>query len=175
MALSRARKAEIVGSYEAALPAAEHAFLVSYKGVTVPQVTDLRARIRQKGGHYLVVKNTLALRAIQGGALGSLAEHFAGPTAIAWSSEDPVAIAKVLTDFVKEVPALEFKAALVEGRAVAAAEIQQIAQLPSREQLIAKLLYLLQSPITRLARVLAGVPQQFVSVLDQIRTQKESA
>jgi len=175
MALSRARKAEIVGSYVAALPAAEHAFLVSYKGVTVPQVTDLRARIRQKGGHYLVVKNTLALRAIQGGALGSLAEHFAGPTAIAWSSEDPVAIAKVLTDFVKEVPALEFKAALVEGRAVAAAEIQQIAQLPSREQLIAKLLYLLQSPITRLARVLAGVPQQFVSVLDQIRTQKESA
>lgn len=175
MALSRARKAEIVGSYEAELPAAQHAFLVSYKGVTVPQVTDLRARIRQKGGHYLVVKNTLALRAIQGGALGSLAEHFVGPTAIAWSSDDPVAIAKVLTDFVKEVPALEFKAALVEGRTVAAAEVQQIAQLPSREQLIAKLLYLLQSPITRLARVLAGVPQQFVGVLDQIRTQKENA
>ncbi len=174
MALSRARKAEIVGSYEEQLPAAQHAFLVSYKGVTVPQVTDLRARIRQKGGHYLVVKNTLALRAIQGGALASLSEHFSGPTAVAWS-EDPVAIAKVLTDFVKEVPALEFKAALVEGRSVQAAEIQQIAQLPSREQLIAKLLYLLQSPITRLARVLAGVPQQFVSVLDQIRTQKEQA
>lgn len=174
MALSRARKQEILEGYQGEITSTRHAFLVSYNGVTVPQVTELRARIRRKGGQYLVVKNTLALRAIKGGVLEPLSEHFHGPTAIAWS-DDPVAIAKVLTDFVKEVPALEFKAAVVEGRPVNAAEIQQIAQLPSRAQLIAKLLYLLQSPVTRLARVLAAVPQQFVGVLDQIRVQKDNA
>jgi large subunit ribosomal protein L10 len=84
-----------------------------------------------------------------------------------------VALAKVLTDFVKEVPAVEFKAAIIEGRSIAAAQIQEIAQLPRREELIAKLLFLLQSPITRLARVLAAVPQQLVTVLDQVRSNRE--
>lgn len=172
MALSRARKQEIVESYGQGLATATHAFLLSYKGASVPQVTDLRAKVRQKGGHYLVVKNTLALRAVEGGALKALESHFTGPTAVVYGA-DPVAIAKVLNDFIKDAPAFEFKVALVDGQVVAAAQIKELATLPSREELIAKLLFLLQSPITRFVRVLAAVPQQFVGVLDQVRVQKE--
>jgi len=172
MALSRARKEEILQSYGEELTGTTHAFLLSYKGVTVPQVTEMRARVRQKGGKYVVVKNTLALRAIADGALKELAPHFTGPTAVAYGT-DAVALAKALNDYIKEVPAFQFKAALVDGRTVAASQITELANLPSREQLIAKLLYLLQSPVTRFVRVLAAVPQQFVSVLDQIRVQKE--
>jgi len=139
----------------------------------VPQVTALRDKVRDSGGHYEVVKNTLALRAIDGKALAELKEHFVGPTAVVYSMTDPVALAKALTDFAKDVPAVQFKAGLVESRSIAANQIKDIASLPSREQLIAKLLFLLQSPVTRLARVLAAVPQQLVVVLDQVRKQKE--
>jgi large subunit ribosomal protein L10 len=174
MALSRVRKQELIESYGDGLARSVHAFLLSYRGVSVPQVTELRSRVRQKGGQYQVVKNTLALRAIEGGALATLQPFFTGPTAVVYG-EDPVVLAKVLTDYVKEVPAFEFKAALVDGRAVAAADIKELAQLPSRDELIAKLLFLLQSPIVRLARVLAAVPQQFVVVMDQVRQQKEQS
>lgn len=174
MPLSRARKQELVEGYEEGLKKTPHAFVLSYKGAKVPQVTELRSRIRQKGGKYIVVKNTLALRAVKGTPLEVLGEHFTGETAVAYSHNDPVALAKVLTDFVKEAPVFQFKAALLDGRAVPTSEIQSIASLPSRDELIAKVLFLLQSPITRLARVLAAVPQQFVSVLDQVRIKKEA-
>jgi large subunit ribosomal protein L10 len=98
-----------------------------------------------------------------------------GPTAVVFSLTDPVAVAKALTDYAKDVPAIKLKAGLVEGRAIAADQIKDIASLPSREELIAKLLFLLQSPITRFARVLAAVPQSFVMVLDQVRKQKEES
>ena len=173
MPLTRNDKSEMIAGYEKGLATAPHAFLVGYKGITVPQVTELRNRVRATGGEYVVVKNTLALRAIDGNALGALKEHFVGPTAVVWSEKDPVALAKALTDFAKDVPAIEFKAGLVEGRAVPAAQIKDIAQLPSREELIAKLLFLMQSPISGFVRVLGAVTQQFVAVLDQVRLQKE--
>ncbi|HEX5759021.1 MAG TPA: 50S ribosomal protein L10 [Thermoanaerobaculia bacterium] len=173
MPLSRADKEQMLAEYSEGLAQAPHTFLLGFKGIKVPQVTELREKVRQSGGHYVVVKNTLALRAIDGKPMADLAEHFSGPTAVVYSMDDPVAVAKALTDFAKDVPVIEFKAGLVEGRAVAAAQIKEIATLPARDELIAKLLYLLQSPVTRLARVLAAVPQQFVSVLDQVRTQKE--
>jgi large subunit ribosomal protein L10 len=96
-----------------------------------------------------------------------------GPTAVVFSQTDPVALAKALTDSLKDIPALQFKAGLVEGRAIAADQIRDIASLPSREELIAKLLFLMQSPVTRFVRVLAAVPQSFVMVLDQVRKKKE--
>jgi large subunit ribosomal protein L10 len=174
MPLTRNDKQALVEGYGKSIALAPHAFLLSYKGITVPQVTDLRNKVRATGGEYVVVKNTLALRAINSTALAELKEHFVGPTAVVYSGGDPVALAKALTDFAKDNPNIQFKAGMVEGRAVAAEQIKEIAQLPSREQLIAKLLFLLQSPIVRLARVLAAVPQSFVSVLDQVRAQKES-
>jgi large subunit ribosomal protein L10 len=173
MPLTKDQKEELIADYEKGLAAAPHAFLLDYKGISVPQVTALRDKVRDSGGHYEVVKNTLALRAIDGKALAELKEHFVGPTAVVYSMSDPVALAKALTDFAKDVPAVQFKAGLVESRSIAANQIKDIASLPSREQLIAKLLFLLQSPVTRLARVLAAVPQQLVVVLDQVRKQKE--
>lgn len=173
MALTRTDKEQMLAEYEQGLAKAPHAFLLGYQGITVPQVTELRNRVRQSGGEYIVVKNTLALRAIDSQALGQLKDHFVGPTAVVFSQKDPVAVAKALTDFAKDVPAVQFKAGLVEGRAVPAEQIKDIASLPSREELIAKLLFLLQSPVIRFARVLAAVPQQFVAVLDQVRIKKE--
>ena len=175
MPLTRARKEELTQEYERDLAKVTHAFVIGYQGVTVPQVTELRQRIRQKGGKYIVVKNTLALRAIRGGALEALSQHFSGATAIAYSADDPVALAKVLTDFVKEVPAVQFRGAVVDGTPVQAGQIQEIAALPTRQQLITKLVFLLQSPVSRFVRVLAAAPQQFVGVLDQVRAKKESA
>jgi large subunit ribosomal protein L10 len=173
MALTREDKAELLQEYEQGLATTSHAFLLGYQGIKVPQVTALREKVRQSGGTYIVVKNTLALRAIDGAALAQLNEHFVGPTAVAYGS-DPVALAKALTDFAKDVPVLQFKAGLVEGRAIPAGQIKEIASLPTRDELLAKLLFLMQSPIVRFARVLAAVPQSFVTVLDQVRQKKES-
>ena len=175
MPLTRSEKDKLIAEYQGGLGAAPHAFLLGFKGISVPQVTELRNRVRATGGEYLVVKNTLALRAIDSTALAALQEHFVGPTAVVFTDHDPVALAKALTDYAKEVPALEFKAGMVERRAVAAGQIKEIAQLPSREQLIAKLLYLLQSPITRFASLLAALPRSLVVVLDQVSKQKEES
>jgi large subunit ribosomal protein L10 len=175
MALTRTDKEQLLAEYENGLAQAPHAFLLGYQGITVPQVTELRNKVRASGGEYVVVKNTLALRAIDSKALAQLKEHFVGPTAVVFSQKDPVALAKALTDSVKDIPALQFKAGLVEGRAIPAEQIRDIASLPSREELIAKFLFLLQSPITRFARVLAAVPQSFVMVLDRVRKKKEES
>lgn len=173
MALSRADKEKLLATYETSLKGAPHAFVMGYQGIKVPQVTALREKVRQSGGQYIVVKNTLALRAIDGAALAALKDQFSGPTAVAFTDKDPVMLAKALTDFAKDVPAIQFKGGVVEGRAIAGEQVKDIAALPSREELIAKLLFLVQSPITRFVRVLAAVPQSFVLVLDQIRQQRE--
>lgn len=172
MAQTRTQKQDLVEHYEGGIATARHAFLVNFEGLTVSQATDLRSRIREQGGSYEVVKNRLALRAIEGRELGELQEQFQGPTAVAYVEDDPVTLAKALTEFRKDVPAIEFKGALVDGQAVDASEVEAIAQMPGRDELIAKLLFLLQSPITRLARGLAAIPRQLVVVLDQVGKQK---
>jgi large subunit ribosomal protein L10 len=174
MPLNPQQKKELVERYREGVGASPHVYLVDYKGISVPLVTELRQQVRQLGGEYRVVKNRLMLRAIGGAALEGLSDRFAGPTAVVYG-DDPVALAKVLTDFAGEKKVLEFKAGLVEGRPVAGSEIKEIATLPSREALIAKLLYLLQSPITRFATVLAALPRRFVVALDQVRQKKEGA
>ena len=156
MALSRTQKQGIVEQYETGIASAPHAFLLDFKGVTVTQATELRTQIRDRGGNYEVVKNTLALRAAEGKPLGELSEYFQGPTAVAYTEDDPVGLAKALTDFAKTVPAIEFKGGLLDSQAVAPEAIQDIAQMPSRDELIAKLLFLLQSPVTRFVRGLVG-------------------
>lgn len=173
MPLTRNQKEELLDQYSSGLAAAPHAFLLAFEGLTVPQATDLRDRVREQGGSYTVVKNRLALRAIGGTPMEVLGQHFQGATAVAFSNDDPVALAKALTDFAKDVPRLEFKAGLVDGQEVAGDDIKAIASLPSRDELIAKLVFLLQSPITRFVRSLGAIPQQFVSVLEQVRQKKE--
>ncbi len=172
MTQTRAEKEDLIEHYAGGLASTKHAFLMSFDGLTVSQATDLRSKVRENGGSYEVVKNRLALLAIEGQSLAELKEHFRGPTAVAYSAEDPVALAKALTDFSKEVPAIQFKGGLVDGQAVDASEVESIASMPGREELLAKLLFLLLSPITRLARGLAAIPRQLVVVLDQIEKKK---
>ncbi|MEM1250678.1 MAG: 50S ribosomal protein L10, partial [Acidobacteriota bacterium] len=131
MAISKAKKEGMVEGYEQGLGTSQNAFLVGFDKITVAQVDDLRRRVRESGGHYEVVKNRLAKRAIEGTAFEGLGEHFSGPTAVAYS-DDAVGLAKALTDFAKEEPVLEFKAGLVEGQEVSADDIKDIANLPSR-------------------------------------------
>src|SRR5688500_7393606 len=106
MALTRTDKEQLLAENENGLDQAQHALLLGYQGITVPQVTELRNKVRASGGEYVVVKNTLALRAIDSKALAPLKEHFVGPTAVVFSQKDPVALAKALTDSVKDIPAL---------------------------------------------------------------------
>lgn len=173
MPFSRQQKKELLESYRQGIVSSRHAFLISATGITVPQITALRNKVRDTGGQYVVVKNRIALRAIEGAALEGLKDQFVGPTAVAYG-EDPVMLAKVLTEFSDEITSFEFKGGLLDGQPVSAEEVSVIASLPSREELIAKLLYVLQSPITRLARTLAAVPREFVVVLDQVRQKKET-
>lgn len=174
MPLSREKKESLVESYQESLANAPHVFLVDFSGVTVPEATDLRNRLREAGAGYVVIKNRIARRAAEGKALEGLKDRFQGPTAAAYSAEDAVSVAKALTEFRKEVPAIEFKGGMVDGQPVEASDIEAIASLPSREELIAKLLFLMQSPVTRLVRTLAEMPRRFVVVLDQVRQAKEA-
>lgn len=173
MALSKQQKEQLVALYSEGAANAPHAFLLGFQGISVPQDTELRQKIRETGGEYLVVKNTLALRAFEGKPLGELKEQFVGPTAVAYSESEPVALAKALTEMAKTVPVLEFKGGLLNGQQVGGEQIKDIANLPSREELVAKLVYLLQSPIARFVRVMGAVPQGFVRVVEQIRLKKE--
>lgn len=171
--MNREEKAQAISDFSDGIGSATNAFLISFKGVTVPQVTELRRQVRESGSRYVVVKNTLALIAVKDSPLTKLKEHFAGETAVAYNATDPVALAKVLTKFAKDVPTVQFKGALLAGQVIPAAEIQNIANLPTRDELIAKLLYLMQHPIRGLATVLQGTIRNFAVVVDQIAKQKD--
>lgn len=175
MPLSRQQKERMLESYREGVAKAPHVYLVDYKGVTVTEVSELRNKVREVGGRYEVVKNRLVLRVIGGEALEELGDQFQGPTAVAYGNDDPVGLAKAVTEFAKDVPAVEIKGGLVEGQPVAAEEVKEIAQLPSREELLSKLVFLLQSPISSFVRTLAAIPRDFVVVLEQVRQNKESA
>ena len=170
---NREQKAEAISDFSEGIGKATNAFVLDFKGITVPQVTELRKQVREAGSEYIVVKNTLALIAVKDSPLTKLSGHFSGMTAIAYNTTDPVALAKVLTKFAKDVPTVQFKGALLAGQVVAANEIQNIANLPSREELISKLLYLMQHPIRGLAVVLNGTIRNIAVVLDQIKQQKD--
>lgn len=172
---TRAEKAAAVSEFSEGIGKATNAFLIDFKGITVPQVTELRKQVREAGSDYIVVKNTLALIAVKDSPLTQLKQHFSGMTAVAYNATDAVALAKALTRFAKDVPAVQFKGVLVNGLAVPTTEIQNIANLPTREELVSKLLFLLQSPVRGLVTVLSANIRNLAVVLDQIAKQKETA
>jgi large subunit ribosomal protein L10 len=173
--MNRNDKAQAISEFTEGIGQATNAFLIDFKGITVPQVTELRKQVRDTGSDYVVVKNTLALIAVKDSPLVALREQFSGMTAVAYNKTDAVALAKALTKFAKDVPTVQFKGALLNGQIVPAAEIQNIANLPSREELVAKLLFLMQSPIRGLVTVLQANIRNLAVVIDQIAKQKETA
>ncbi|HEV2719378.1 MAG TPA: 50S ribosomal protein L10 [Thermoanaerobaculia bacterium] len=170
--MNRDEKAAAISELNEGLGHATNAFLIEFKGITVPQVTELRKQVRETNSKYVVVKNTLALIAVKDSPLKQLESYFKGPTAVAYNATDGVTLAKALTKFAKDVPAVQFKGALLAGQVVPASQIAAIANLPSREQLISKLLYLMQHPIRGLATVLQGNLRNLAVLLNEIQKQR---
>lgn len=153
-------KQPVVAEIAEVLNGAKSAVVVDYRGLTVEQDTALRKQLREAGIVYKVCKNTMMKRAFEGTDFAALDEHLEGPSAIAISKDDATAPARILCKFAKDAKALELKAGVVEGTVYDVAGLTELSKVPSREELLSKLLGSLQSPITNLARVLNQIAEQ---------------
>lgn len=170
---TRARKQKDLEALTEQFKNAKAAMLVGFKGMTVPKDQELRSQLREAGVTYEVVKNTLARKAAAGTALEKAAAQFKGVTAVALSREDPVNLSKAIAKFAKANPEVfSFKAGVVEGRVVALKDVEAIASLPSKEELISKVMFLLNCQAQRLVTVLSAVPRNLAIVVKQIGEQK---
>jgi large subunit ribosomal protein L10 len=149
--------------------------LADYRGLSVKELQQLRVKLREAGAELTVYKNSLTEIAMRELALPSMSELLAGPTAFVFAGEDPVASAKVLTQFARDHKALELKGGLVENQVVDASGVKVIATLPSREELIAKLLGTMLNPIVGFARVLNGPTEAFARTVQAVADQKAAA
>lgn len=174
MSLNLAQKQAVVSEVAAQLAKAQAVILAEYRGLGVGQVTELRNRARQSGIYLRVLKNTLARRAVQGTPFEKLTGQMAGPL-IYGITQDPVAGAKVLAQFSKENELLVIKAGAMANSLMSAQDVKMLATMPSREELLARLLGTMQAPIAKLARTLNEVPGRFVRTLAALRDQKEQS
>src|SRR5919108_1718409 len=170
---SKGQKKEELDQLKKDLEGAKNLFIAQFQGMTVAQDTDLRQKIRGTNSKYRVVKNTLAKKAAEGTPVEGVAKTFDGSTAIAYNASDPVSLAKALTAYAKANPLFVFKAGIVEGRVINLADIANIAAMPSKEELIAKLLFLINAPAQRIAIALNGVARNLAVVVGQAVEQKK--
>jgi len=164
---SKGKKKEELDALKKDLENANNLFVAEFKGMTVAQDSELRQKIRGTNSKYRVVKNTLVRKAAEGTPAEGVTKSFDGSTAIAYNANDPVSLAKALTAYAKTNAVFVFKAGIVEGRVVNIGDIANIAAMPSKEELIAKLLYLINSPAQRIAVALNGVARNLAVVLGQ--------
>ena len=172
---TRAQKDQEIDVLRKEFQESPHALIVGFQGIKVADDERLRRELRQANLTYRVVKNTLAVRAAEGTPMASVVDNFTGATAIASSKDDPVTLAKVLSKWAKESPVFSFKAGIVEGRAIHVRDIEAIATMPSKEELISKVMFLINSGAQRMAVATAGVARNLTIVVDQVRAQKEGA
>jgi large subunit ribosomal protein L10 len=150
--------------------------LTTFQGITVEDDTKLRRAVQAAGGKYQVVKNTLAELAGSGTPAEGVLKNLKGTNSIAYTQTDPVALAKALTKVAKDVPAFQFKSGVVEGRVISIAEIKQLADMPSKEELISKIMFLLNAPAQRIAMALNALPRNLaVTVSEAVKADKFSS
>ncbi len=171
--LTRAEKQQQIEDLKAGLQPAQGVFVMDFTGLTVGEVTELRQKVSQAAGRYLVVKNTLAKIAVDGSKKEPLKELLSGPSALAMTDEDAVQLAKALAEFAKNHEKLQFRGGLIEGQLLDAAAARQVASMPTKQELVARLLYLLQSPIRRLAVALNWPVRSLAVSVKQIADEKE--
>lgn len=164
---NREQKKNEVEALKADLERASNVIVSSFTGLTVAQEYELRKHVRTAGGKYRVVKNSLAELAARGTAAEGVLKNLTGPTALAYTDKDPVALAKALTAYAKANPSFTFKAGVVEGRVVSISEIAQLATMPGKEELAARVLYLVNAPAQRLVSVVGAVARNLAAVVDQ--------
>jgi large subunit ribosomal protein L10 len=169
----KSKKEKELNALKKDLAEATNLIVAQFKGITVAQDTDLRGKIRATNSKYRVVKNTLARIASKGTPAEGLTKSFDGSTSIAYNNTDPVALAKALTAYAKANPVFVFKAGMVEGRVVNIADLGVIAALPSKEELIVKVLFLLNSPAQGLATCVNGVARNLAVVIGQAIEQQK--
>jgi large subunit ribosomal protein L10 len=163
----KSEKSKDLEALRKVLADAPHVFVTGFQKLTVAQDYELRKVVRGAGGRYAVVKNNLAAIAAEGTAAEGTMAKLAGMTSIAYTSTDPVALAKALTSYAKANPAFTFKAGVVEGRAIDVKSVQELASLPSRDELLAKVLFLINAPAQRLVTAISGVGRNLAVVVDQ--------
>ncbi|MEW5761917.1 MAG: 50S ribosomal protein L10 [Bacillota bacterium] len=172
MPLTREEKAVQVADLKEKLARARVTVLTDFRGLDVAAMTRLRCRIREAGGQYRVVKNTLARRAAGEAGIEGLDPYLTGPVALAFGFDDPVALPRIFSEFVREFKQLEIKGGILEGRVVPPEAIRALADLPPREVLLAQVVGGFQAPLAGLVGVLQGTIRKLVYVLEAVREKK---
>lgn len=172
---SRQQKQNDLNALTTELGNSKSAMIVSFNKLTVAKDQEFRSQLRQVGAKYQVVKNTIARLAVKGTPYEDASEHFKGVTGIAWTDSDPVVLSKTISKFIKDnADFFSFKAGVVDGKVVDLKQVEAIASLPSKEELISKLLYVINAQAQRIVTVINAVPRDLAVVIKQIGEQKQA-
>jgi len=173
--VGRAEREQSVQDLHGVFGSVKMAVLAEYRGLTVAEITSFRVKLRKAEAKFTVSKNTLAKRASVGTPLEAVRDRFTGPVGLLYTSGDPVAAAKALVEFLKENQKLVPRAGILDGKEISFDQVKGLAELPSREVLLARLLGSMQSPATGFVRALSEVPAGLVRAIEAVRKQKEAA